>query len=381
MAKRDYYEILGVDRNTSDEEIKKAYRKLAFKYHPDKNPDDSGAEEKFKEVGEAYAVISDPQKRAQYDRFGHAQPEGGGFGGGFSTVDIDPFEILRNFMSNFGGFGGAFGDFNFDTGRRRSRILKGSEMQLTLKLSLEEIASGVTKKIRIKRLVRCDSCGGSGVKPGSSRKTCPICKGTGEIRRSAMGGIFVQTYTCDSCRGMGRIISDPCPRCKGDGRVRGETTISVTIPAGVTNGNYIVLDGRGNAGPNNGPNGDIKVYIEEKEHQYFERDDDDIIYHLPISFPQAALGDSIEIPTLTGNTQLNIPPGIQSGKVIRMKGNGIKHLRGYGSGDQLVVVQIYTPTKLGPLETQLLQELSESEDMKPHPSEKGFFRKVKDAFF
>jgi len=381
MAKRDYYQVLGIDKNASEEEIKKAYRKLAFKYHPDKNPDNPGAEEKFKEVGEAYAVISNPEKRVQYDRFGHAQPEGAGFGGGFSSMDIDPFEILRNFMSSFGGFGGAFGDFSFDTGGRRTRRYKGNEMQLTLKLTLEEIASGVSKKIKVKRLQRCDQCDGSGIKPGSSRKTCPVCRGAGEIRRSSMGGIFVQTYACDACKGTGQIISDPCPRCKGDGRVRGETTINVNIPAGVATGNYILLDGRGNAGPNGGPNGDIKVFVEEKEHEYFERNENDIIYHLPISFPQAALGDTVEIPTLTGNTQISIPPGTQSGKVIPMKGKGIKHLRGYGSGDQLVVVRVYTPKKLGLRETQLLQELSESADMKPHPSEKGFFRKVRDAFF
>jgi len=382
MNKRDYYEVLGVDRNASIDDIKKAYRKLAVKYHPDKNPGDSEAEKKFKEVGEAYAVLSDEQKRSQYDRFGHVSPgtSGGGYGGGFSTMDIDPFEIFRSFMSGFGGFGSGFADFGFGSSSA-SRQAKGREMQLTLKLTLEEIAAGVNKKIKIKNLVTCDLCNGSGSKPGSPPRTCPVCHGSGEIRRSAMGGFFTQVSPCDSCRGQGQIISDPCPACRGEGRVRGETTISVNIPAGVTTGNYIILRGQGNAGPNNGAKGDIKVYIEEKEHEYFERQGDDLFYHLQISFPQAALGDTVTVPTLTGNAKITIPGGTQSGKIFRMRGLGIKHLNDYGSGDQLVVVQIYTPQKLSPKEHQLLQELAECEGVQPKPSEKGFFHKVKDAFF
>ena len=378
MAKRDYYEVLGVDKNSSEEEIKKAYKKLAMKFHPDKNPGDKDAEEKFKELGEAYAILSDQQKRAQFDRFGHASPGSGGMGGG-ASMDIDPFEIFRSFMGGFGGFGG-FGDFGFGQSSRTQKVA-GRELQLKLSLSLEEISDGVTKKLKIKRLDKCDNCDGSGAKPGTSLIQCPACNGAGEIRRSAMGGIFTQMYACDRCRGSGKIIKDPCPRCKGDGRLRGETTISVNIPAGVNHGNYIYLRGQGNAGPNDGPRGDIKAVIEESEHEYFIRDEDDIIYHLQISFPQAALGDSVEVPTLGGRARLTVPQGTQSGKVFRMRGRGIKHLNGYGSGDQLVVVQIFTPTKVNQDEKELLQKLSDSENMKPRPNDKGFFKKVRDAFF
>lgn len=378
MSNRDYYEILGVERNASEEDIKKAYKKLAFKYHPDKNPDDSHAEDKFKEVGEAYAILSDSQKRAQYDHFGHAQP--GGMGGGFNTMDIDPFEIFRSFMSGFGDLGGTFGDFGFG-GTRRRQPAKGREMQLNLNLSLEETASGTSKKLKIKRLERCDFCNGSGSKPGTSKRQCPACNGSGEIRRSALGGFFTQVYTCDTCSGTGQIIKDPCPRCRGDGRIRGETTINVNIPGGVSSGNYIYLRGQGNSGPNGGPRGDIRVIIEEKEHQYFQRDGDDVIYHLRISFPQAVLGESVEVPTLDGRARLSIPPGTQSGKIFRMRNKGIKHLNGLGAGDQLVLVQIYSPEKLTPRDREIIQELAESESMKPKSNGKGFFQKVKDAFF
>lgn len=376
MEKRDYYDVLGVDKNVDDEELKKAYRKLAFKYHPDKNPNDPEAERKFKEVGEAYAVLSDSNKRAQYDRLGHSQP-GAGFDGGGFRMDFDLSDAFRMFMDGFGGFS----DFGFGGDRGRSRVQRGREMQIKLKLSLEEILTGISKRIKIKKLVPCPTCGGSGVKPGSSKQTCPLCHGRGERRETAFGGIFTQVRTCERCGGLGKIITNPCPECRGDGRVRGESTISVDIPAGVANGNYLHLRGQGNTGPNGGPPGDIRVVIQEKEHDYFERDGDDIIYQLDISFPQAALGAALEVPTLTGRAKLTIPPGTQSGKVFRMAGKGIKHLNGYGSGDQLVAVKIYTPTRLSPREKELLEELADCEGMKPKAGEKGFFSKVKNAFF
>jgi len=381
MSKRDYYEVLGISKDASDEEIKKAYKKLAMKYHPDKNQDDPSAEEKFKEVGEAYAILSNPQKRAQYDRFGHASP-GGGMGNGMH-MDIDPFEIFRSFMSGFGGsFGGfgGFGDFGFGQSQRSQRIM-GREMQIKLKLTLEDISTGVTKKIKIKRLDQCDNCNGSGAKTGTSKQTCPICQGSGQIRRTSMGGIFTQVYACDSCGGSGQIIKDPCPRCKGDGRSPGEATISVSIPAGVAEGNFIYLRGQGNAGPNDGPRGDIKVIIQVEDHKYFIRDGDDILYHLHISFPQAVLGDTVEVPTLSGKARLTVPAGTQSGKVFRMRNKGLKHLNGYGSGDQLIISQIYTPEKLSNEERKLVEKLAESENVKPSANGKGFFEKVKDAIF
>ena len=305
MPKLDYYEVLGVERNSGDDEIKKAYRKLAMKYHPDKNPGDADAEQKFKEVGEAYAVLSNPQKRAQYDRFGHASPGNSGFGG-FSAADIDPFEIFRSFMGGFGGFG----DFDFGfIGRSRPRRQAGREIHLDTSLNLQEIAEGVTREFKIKRLDPCDNCEGSGAAPGSRKKTCPACGGTGAVRRTAMGGIFTQVTTCEACGGSGEIIVDTCPRCRGDGRIRNDRTITVNIPGGVTEGNYISLRGQGNIGPNNGPRGDIKVFIKEEEHPYFQRDGDDIIYNLQISFPQAALGSEVEIPTLNGKVMMTIPSG------------------------------------------------------------------------
>jgi molecular chaperone DnaJ len=286
---------------------------------------------------------------------------------------------MSGFGGSFGGFGG-FGDFGFDQSQRSQRIM-GREMQIKLKLSLEDISTGVSKKIKIKRLDQCDNCDGTGAKPGTSRHTCPACHGSGQIRRSAMGGIFTQVYTCDSCGGSGQIIRDPCPRCKGDGRAHGETTISVSIPAGVAAGNFIYLRGQGNVGPNDGPRGDIKVIIQEQDHKYFVRDGDDIIYNLQISFPQATLGDSVEVPTLSGKARLTIPPGTQSGKVFRMRGKGLKHLNGYGSGDQLVITQIFTPSKLSAEEKKLVEKLAESENIQPSANGKGFFEKVKDAIF
>ncbi len=377
VAKADYYEILGVDRNADLEEIKKAYRRLAIKYHPDKNKGDKEAEEKFKEVSEAYAVLSDPEKRARYDRFGHADPGLGDFAGGF---DFDLSDALRIFME--GGFGG-FADF-FGAGRasRAERAHRGSDLQITLKLSLEEIASGTTKKIRISKLKVCDLCRGSGAARGSQPVSCPTCGGRGEVRRVSRSflGQFIQASTCPQCQGSGEIVQDKCPKCRGEGRYKGETTLSVTIPAGVQAGNYLTLRGEGNAGLRGGPPGDVFIVVDERKHELFERHGDDIIYRLLISFPQAALGDEIEIPTLNGRVKINIPAGIQSGKILRLRGKGIKHLNSAGSGDQLVIVNLFTPTKLSPEEKKIFQQLARCEGVKPKAQDRSFFNKVKDAF-
>ncbi len=381
MDKRDYYEVLGVDRNAGDDDIKKAYRKLALKYHPDKNKGDSAAEEKFKEVGEAYSVLTDPQKRAQYDRFGHAATTGAagpGFGG--FSMDFDPIDLFRTVMGDAFGFGDLFGG-----GRAQARggRRKGSDLQITLKLTLEEVAQGVTKKIRVKKHKACKACGGSGAQPGSQRQTCPTCRGAGEIRQvsRSLFGNFVNVSTCNTCGGEGTIVAERCSDCAGEGIVRGETTLSVNVPAGVKTGNYLHLRGQGNAGPRSGPAGDIIVVIEEKDHEYFERQGDDIVYRMQLSIPQAVLGEMLEVPTLTGRAKLTIHPGTQPGKILRMKSKGIKHLSGAGVGDQLVQVNLYVPDKLTEQESQMMESLRDSESFRPKAGQKGFFKKVKDAFF
>ncbi len=378
MAKRDYYEILGVQRDATDEEIKKAYRRLAMEYHPDRNPGDKTAEEKFKEVSEAYEVLKDPEKRRRYDAYGHEGVKGGF--GDFAGFEFDLADALRTFMSEGFGFADIFG-----MGRGRSRAgrkPRGSDLQIRLSLTLEEIATGVTKKLKIKRLVRCATCNGSGLKKGSKPVTCPQCNGTGEIRSVSRSifGQFINVSTCSYCRGEGQIIKDFCEACGGEGRVQGESTLTVEIPAGVSSGNYITLRGEGDVGPNGGPPGDVLVFIEEKEHEYFERHGDDILFDLYLSFPQAALGTTVEIPTLNGKAELEISPGTQSGKILRMRGKGIPHLRGHGRGDQLVRIHVWTPTKLNKQEKELLKQLLKSENLTPPKNEKGFFKKIREVF-
>jgi len=386
MAKRDYYEVLGLSKDASKDEIKKAYRKLAMKYHPDKNPDDKEAEEKFKEVAEAYAVLGDDEKRQKYDRFGHAAESMGGMGGGdpFGFGGIDLSEALRQFMEQ--GFGGGFGDiFGGGAGSRRRRggNRRGADLQIRLKLTLEEIATGTRKKIKVNKKIECATCNGSGAAKYSKTVSCPICKGSGEIRQvsQSLFGQFVNITTCNRCNGQGQIIENPCATCAGEGRVNGTKTIEVNIPAGVKTGNYIPLNGEGHAGMRGGAAGDLIVHIEEKEHKIFDRRGDDVIVVLPVSFPDAALGASVEVPTLTGKAKLNINQGTQSGKILRMRGKGIPHLNGAGIGDQLVQVQVYVPVRLSDSDKKLLKELRESDNLKPSEDSgsKNMFEKFKEA--
>lgn len=370
MGEQDYYNALGVDRSASTEEIKKAYRKLAMQYHPDKNPGNKEAEEKFKQVGEAYSVLSDPQKRRQYDQFGKAGSRGqGSYGGGFGG--FDPFDIFREV------FGGGFGDiFNMAGGGRRT-VQRGSDLQVHLKMTLEEIASGIEKKIKIKKMVRCERCDGSGAKAGTSPTTCPQCQGHGEV--AYRQGFFTVSRTCERCHGEGKINSQPCNECRGDGRVRGESTVEVTIPAGVAEGQFITLRNAGNAGPRKGPPGDVMVIIEEESHPYFERHGNDLLCNLVLSFSQVALGDEVEVPTITGKAKIQIAPGTQSGKILRMRGKGLPLLQGSGAGDQLIRVQVYTPIKLNEKEKELFRELGKQENLQPNKNDRNFFERVKEA--
>lgn len=389
-AKKDYYEILGVSRTATLEEIKAAYRKLAMKYHPDKNPGDKAAEEKFKEVTEAYEVLSNPEKRQKYDRFGHDGLKAGA--GGFDFDFSDPFSIFEEVF----GFGDIFGSRR--RGQRGTRQTRGRDLQIKLKLTLEEIATGVTKKIKINRLIPCETCGGSGAKPGSRPHACPTCGGTGEIRQVSQSifGRMINVSTCPRCRGQGTLIGEPCPECRGEGLIRGEETVEVTIPPGVSTGNYLTVQGKGNSGPRGGPAGDLIVVIEEEEHPLFVRHGNDLIYDLYISYPQAVMGTDVEIPTVEleengkelpasnlnryKKVKIHIPPGTQPGKVFRIRGKGVQELNSYHRGDLLVQVKVWVPTKVSPREKELLEELSRMENVQPPRKSKSFFKKFKEAF-
>jgi molecular chaperone DnaJ len=369
MAKRDYYEILGVDRSASLDEIKKAYRKLALKHHPDRNPGSKDAEEKFKEATEAYEVLRDKDKRARYDQFGHGGVSGPGPQGfeGFTGGGFDLSDALRAFMRDFGGFGGE-DFFGGGAGRRAGPSAgRGNDLQVRLRLTLREIAAGVTKKIKVVKMVSCARCKGNGTKEGSSRKTCAACHGAGEVRQvsRSLFGQFVNVQTCPSCRGEGSLISDPCPSCGGEGGVQGSENIEVKIPAGVATGNYIRLDGQGDTGSRGGPAGDLIILVEEIEDEVFERHGYDIISDLPVSFAQLALGARIEIPTLVGTAAISIPPGTQSHKILRLKGKGIPHLNSYGRGDQLVRLVAWTPRSLSREERAAFEELEKKIREKP----------------
>jgi molecular chaperone DnaJ len=384
-AKRDYYEILGVERNAEAEEIKKAYRKLAVRYHPDKNPGDKDAEGKFKEATEAYEILKDDEKRRTYDQFGHAGISGagqGGFQGGFAGFDLS--DALRAFMRDFGGQGGAFEDLFGAGGRGRgpSGPMGGADLRVHLKLTLEEIFKGTEKKLRIKRMVHCDTCVGSGAQKGSKPITCPQCQGAGEVRQVSRSvfGQFINIGTCPRCHGSGEIVEKPCPDCRGQGRVEGNSVVSVNVPAGVSAGNYITVRGAGHAGPRGGPDGDAIVMIEEVPHELFERHGDDLLFRLPISFPQAALGDSVIAPTLDGEVKLKVPAGTQSGKLFRLRGKGIPHLRGFGSGDLLVQTIVWVPGNLSSEEKSLLEKLSKSRGGQAPKADKSFIDKLRDTF-
>ncbi len=367
MTKQDYYEVLGVDRGASDDEIKRAYRRLAVKYHPDKNPDDPKAEEKFKEVTEAYEVLRDREKRRLYDQYGHAGLSGqGGFGGGGfqGGHEFDLSDALRAFMRDFGGFGfedvfsGGGGRSRGQRGRRRGR-----DLQIKVKLSLEEIAEGVTKTIKLRKQIACSACGGSGARAGSRPRTCTECGGQGRIRRvqRTLLGQFVNVVTCPACHGEGKVIADPCPDCRGTGVVRGEETVKVKIPAGVSSGNYITLKSQGDAGEHGGPAGDVFVVVEEKENDLFERHGDDLLITLPVLPSDLALGAKVEVPTVSGRVSMKIPAGTHSHKIFRIPNRGIPHLHGPGRGDQLVRVVAWTPQKLSREEREHFERLRELE--------------------
>lgn len=375
MSKKDYYEVLGVEKNASEAEIKKAFRKLARQYHPDVNPGNAEAEAKFKEVNEAYEVLSDKSKRAQYDQFGHAafgQGAGdGGFGGfgGFGGAD-------------FGGFGDIFEAFFGGGGQRRRGPAKGADLRYNLEISFEEAAFGLERDIDVPRTERCEQCHGSGAAPGTEPRTCPKCNGMGQIQftQSTAFGRFVQTRPCDQCGGDGRIVETPCSECGGSGFVRRTRKIHVKIPGGVDNGSRLRVTGEGEPGERGGPNGDLYVYIKVKPHKLYKREGNDVITEVKVSFPQAALGDEIEVPTLEGKVKLKVPEGTQSGTFFRLRGKGIPDVHGYGRGDQHVKVTVVTPTKLTDEQKKLLHQLASTMGENPAGVEKGFFGKVKDAF-
>jgi molecular chaperone DnaJ len=383
MAKRDFYEVLGVSKNASESEIKKAYRKLAIKYHPDKNPGDATAEEKFKEAAEAYEVLSNPQKKQRYDQFGHAGmgSSGGGYGGGMNMDDI-----FSQFGDIFGSaFGGGFSGFGGGGGRQRGRRAnRGSNLRIKVKLTLKEIVHGAQKKIKVTKYVHCKPCGGSGAEKGSGFSTCSTCHGTGQVTRIAntILGQMQTSSTCPACGGEGKTISNKCNNCQGDGIEKGEEMIDLKIPAGVENGMQLSVSGGGNAGPRGGINGDLIVLIEEIEDERIKRDGNNLLYDHYISFADAVLGTTAEVPTVDGKAKIKIEPGTQGGKVLRLRGKGIPDINGYGAGDLLVNINVWTPVKLNKEEKALIEQLKDAENFQPTPStkEKGWFERMRDHF-
>jgi molecular chaperone DnaJ len=377
MSKRDYYDVLGVGKSASVDEIKKAYRKMAIKYHPDKNPDNNEAEEKFKEAAEAYEILSNEDKKSRYDQFGHEGMRGGGFGGSHMSMD----DIFSHFGDIFGGsFGGGFG--GSQSGRRR--VNRGSNLRVKVKLSLADIAHGVEKKIKLNKYKECDSCHGSGSERGSTPSTCSTCHGQGQVTRitSTFLGQMQTASTCPQCGGSGEIITNKCTECHGNGIVKGEEIVSINIPAGVAHGMQLSVSGKGNAGARGGVPGDLIVLIEEKEDPELVRDGNNLLHDLYINFADAALGTSSDVPTIDGKARIKIAPGTQGGKVLRLKGKGIPDVNGYGRGDILVNINIWTPRALSKEEKEMMEKLSKSENFKPNPTtkDKSYFDRMREFF-
>ncbi|QNK63045.1 molecular chaperone DnaJ [Pedobacter sp. PAMC26386] len=391
MSKRDYYDILGVSKGSSPEEIKKAYRKLAIKFHPDKNPDDHTAEDKFKEAAEAYEILSNPEKKQRYDHYGHAgvggaSGGGGGYGGGGMNME-DIFSQFGDIFGSGGGGGGSPFDSFFGGQQQRSsgrRVAKGSNLRIKVKLTLEEIAHGAEKKIKVNKQIVCKTCDGSGAKDKSSISTCKTCGGSGSVRRvtNTILGQMQTTATCPTCNGAGSQITSKCTSCHGEGTVRGEETITINIPAGVSDGMQLSMSGKGNAAPNGGIPGDLIILIEEIPHETLKREGNNIVYDLHLSIIDAALGYSAEVPTIDGKAKIKIEPGTQSGKLLRLKAKGIPEVNSYHRGDQIIHVNIWTPKALSSEERNMLEKLRESPNFKPQPgkNDKSFFEKMKEYF-
>jgi len=384
MSKRDYYEILGVSKGATADEIKKAYRKVAMQYHPDRNPGDKAAEEKFKEAAEAYEILSDTDKKTQYDRYGHAgvSSNGRGYPGGGMNME----DIFSQFGDVFGDdiFGSFFGGQQRRGSGQRMRGVRGSNLRIKLKLTYEEIAKGVTKNIRVKKYVSCQTCHGSGAKDKGSVQTCGTCGGSGQVRRvtSTFLGQMQTVTTCPTCNGEGSTITAKCGTCKGEGRVYAEETVSIEVPAGVQEGMQLNIGGKGNAGERGGPAGDLIILIEEETHKELHREGLNVIYDLHISFPDAVFGTQVEVPTIDGRAKIKIPPGTQGGKIFRLKGKGFPGVNSYQKGDQLVHINVWTPQNVNVEEKTMLEKFNHSPNFKPHPdkSEKSFFDKVREMF-
>lgn len=385
-TKRDFYEILGVSKGSSQEEIKKAYRKVAMQFHPDRNPGDKASEEKFKEAAEAYEILNDADKRAQYDRFGHNAFGQGRSGGGHGGAGMNMDDIFSQFGDIFGddAFGSFFGGGGKRGGGGRGRGTRGTNLRVKLKMNFEEIAKGATKTIKVKKHIKCTTCDGSGAKDKSSTQTCGTCSGSGQVRRvqNTFLGQMQTVTTCPTCSGEGTTITAKCTSCKGDGKVYGEETVSIDIPAGVQEGMQLSIGGKGNAGERGGSPGDLIVLIEEEAHPHLHRDGLNVAFDLYISFPDAVFGTQIEVPTIDGRAKIKIPAGTQSGKIFRLKGKGFPHVNSYEKGDQLIQVNIWTPQQVSNEEKEMLETMQESVNFAPKPekNEKSFFDKVREMF-